>query len=335
MAFAVRRGEANRRAVRRMARRELEKARAAWTRPHRPLHARAHDVRTAIKKVRGLIGLVRPVVGSPARKAERDLRRTASTLGPIRDAKVMLATFDELVAASGLERNPGARQVRERLLRSAQREVRRPRTRKALERVDDALRRSRRRVDDWIPGSGGWSAVSEGLEESYRRVRRAMKRAYRDVDGESFHAWRRSLKTHRHQLRALEPLWPRALDARIAELGELDNHLGREHDLTVLEEKIQEERACFSSERHCAPLLAELEQQRDRLREQMRPLGARLFAEKPAAFRRRVHRYFDAFRNEPPGISEEALDPESRVARGRLEAGSPAAASRAGSRGPR
>jgi CHAD domain-containing protein len=313
MAFAIRRGETMPHAVRRLARRELKSARAGWSRPHQTLNTRAHDVRTATKKVRALVSVIQPAVGRPAKKAERRLQRTAATLGPVRDAKVMLATFDDLVAVSNLERNPAARRVRERLLQSAQHEVKRPRTRKALARIDDALRRSLRRVDDWVPRSGGWRVLADGLEDGHRRARRAMKRAYLDRSGESFHAWRRALKAHRHQMRALQPLWPRALGAQVAELNELGELLGREHDLTVLEEKIQDERACFADERHCARLLAELERRREQLREQMRAPGARLFAERPAAFRRRMHRYWVAFRDEPPGIAEQALEPKSHA----------------------
>jgi hypothetical protein len=114
-------------------------------------------------------------------------------------------------------------------------------------------------------------------------------------------------------MRALQPLWPRALEAQVAELSELGELLGQEHDLTLLEGKIQEGRACFADERHCARLLAELEQRRQQLREQVRAPGARLFAEKSAAFRMRMHRYWQAFRDEPPGIAEKALDPKPRA----------------------
>ena len=318
MAFEVRRGESPRRAVRRMARRELKAARRAWNQPHRSLNHRAHDVRAALKKVRALIRLVEPGVGRAARKAERRLQRTAATLGPVRDARVMVSTFDSLVTAARLDRNPGAQGVRDHLLENARSEAKRPRTRKALERVDAALRAAVRRVDEWTPRSGGWRVLADGLEACYRRARRAMRRAHLDATGETFHAWRRALKTHRHQMRALEPLWPRALDAQLDELGTLDTFLGQEHDLTVLEETVLEQRACFADERHCARLLAELERRREELRGQMLAPGARLFAEKPSAFRRRMHRYFDAFREEAPGIAQEVLDPRAHAGDGRM-----------------
>ena len=317
MAFEVRRGESLRRALRRMARQELRAARRAWSRPHRTLNSRAHDVRAALKKVRAIIRLVEPAVGKRATRAEQRLRRIAATLGPIRDAGVLVATFDHVVAAAGLGRNAGAGSVREHLLANARHEAQRPRTRKAIERIDRALRRSRRRVDEWTPRSGSWRVIAAGLEKGYRRSRRAMGRAHLDPSGETFHAWRRALKAHRHQVRVLEPWWPRVLDAQLEELGELDTRLGQEHDLTVLEETVLRERACFPDEHHCSRLLAELEERRERLRDQMLAPGARLFAEKPSAFRRRMHRYFDAFREEAPGIAERVLDPEAHASNGR------------------
>ena len=311
MALAIRRGESMKRAVRRMARRELEKARVAWGRRSQPMSDRVHDVRAAIKKVRGVIRLVEPRTRRRARRAERRLQDLAAALGPVRDAHIVLATYDELTATAHLKRNRHARRVRRQLRKLSNREVHRPRTRKVFERVDEELRRARRRVDSWTPRSGQWRAIADGLEATYRDARRAIKRAYSDPSGATFHAWRRALKSHLHQARALQALWPRTFDAQIAELAQVDDILGREHDLTLLEETLEAQRACFTDEEHCARLLAELEQRRERLRKQARAPGERLFAEKPRALRRRVHRYFKAFLREPAGIATRALDTTS------------------------
>jgi CHAD domain-containing protein len=147
-----------------------------------------------------------------------------------------------------------------------------------------------------VPSEDRWRTIGEGLEDGYRRARQAMTAAYRSDTGADFHAWRRAVKTHRHQVHALEPVAPRRMAARLDKLDRLGDLLGDEHDLVVLEQTIRDEQSCFPDERNCDHLLRLVSAQRFRLRERARPLGEQLFAEPPSRFRDQMRRDFRAFR---------------------------------------
>ena len=297
MAFQIKPGEALPHAITRMARAELADARDAVAAPRRSVDERVHDVRTAIKKVRALVRLVKhEAPRRRARRADRRLRKVAGAVSAARDAEVVLKTFDGVVRAMQARPGESLAQARAHLggrLRAHARPLRRKRKTEAL---GARLARARRAVESWVPNDDRWRAIGRGLTKGYRRAREAMAAAYRSESGADFHAWRRAVKTHRHQMQALETVAPRTLRPRLDTLDRLGDLLGDEHDLTVLEETVREEQACFADERQCDHLLRLIAQRRFRLRDRARPLGKKLFAERPSDFRDRLHADFRDFR---------------------------------------
>jgi hypothetical protein len=102
---------------------------------------------------------------------------------------------------------------------------------------------------------------------------------------------------HRYHLELLQELWPRQLKARRSEVKTLGAMLGDDHDLAVLRAVVESESASFGDESAGMPLdLAD--RHRDELRAGMRPLGRRVFAERPKALVSRYEAYWRAWRNE-------------------------------------
>jgi CHAD domain-containing protein len=312
VAFRLHRGESIRHAIGRMAREELEEARKALL-SDRSATRKVHDVRTAIKKVRALARCVRPAVGKRARRADRRLRRIARDLAPARDAHTLATTFSRLARDVGRGRSQDLRRARQKLGKRIRKDAGSASARR-LRRIADRLAKSRDRVDRWMPDDEGWKAIGEGFARSYRRARRAMRRARTSVrraarkrSGVRMHAWRRTAKAYGYQARALEPVWPKEMEALRSEIEMLGDLLGREHDLTVLESALREEGACPADRPDCGLLLAKLEGDRRRIRREAAVLGDRLFAEKPGAMRKRMKRYFEAFEEEPVGTAARLL----------------------------
>jgi CHAD domain-containing protein len=319
LASRIKGGEPIPRAIARVARRQLSAAFKGLTDPQRSLSDRIHDLRTATKKVRALVRLVRPSVGGPARRENRRLRKIARSISGLRDAEVLLSTFDRLTEPQGSRQSASLSAARAaleaRLRERAQPFERGPQ----IERLGARVRRARRRVARWTPAGDRWRTIGPGLTESYRRARDAMARAYRrggadgaasaggpvaadanqgdrNQSGADFHAWRRAVKTHRHQIRLLEALCPRELAPRLEQLDQLGEWLGEEHDLTVLEQALRSNDISLPDGRGRQRLLARLGDQRRGLRARARPLGEQLFSQGPQVFNRRIHGLFRAFR---------------------------------------
>ena len=283
MAFRIERGEPIPHAIARMARAELARAREIIGVERRPLTTRIHELRVSLKKVRALTRMVRPVVGPAARREDRRLRKLARSVSPIRDAQVLLETFTELGAKGGVEARPSLEAALEGRLRER---ARRLEPSNGLDELARRLRKARRRVERWAPDAddsrAGMSGLIEGYREGYRRARKAMAKAYRVQSGATFHAWRRAVKAHRHQVHVLEAWGPRHLERRLNELDRLDTSLGDEHDLGLLAEALRAEKTCAPDD--CARLLDLLARRRRQLRVAARPLGNRLFAVRPRDF---------------------------------------------------
>lgn len=261
-------------AVRRIAREEASQA-LEMVRATGELGPRVHAMRKTVKKLRGLLRLVRPVF--PHAAAENAVLRDAGRgLSGLRDAAVQLATA-ELLA----ERLPEDR--REELVFSFREAVAHHDARAEEEmlppfaHVMDALIL---RSEGWHLTQDGWAAIEPGLAVTWTAARRAMKAARANPDADALHEWRKRVKDHWYQARLLKPIWPDLMDPHVRATDDLGERLGLMNDLAVFRERIE-----------AAPLSPELRAEAHdlatlrhaELMEQVIPLGRRLLAGKAEA----------------------------------------------------
>jgi CHAD domain-containing protein len=159
----------------------------------------------------------------------------------------------------------------------------------------------------------GFDALAEGLKKTYARARKARRAAYAKGEAKLFHEWRKRVKYHGYHVRLLRSLWAGPLEARRDELDELSDLLGDDHDLGDLRETVLErpdELGDLGAEPVIQTLLGLVVERQIELRSRARPLGARLFAEKPKRFTGRLRRYWDAWQREVEAGPEAARGPE-------------------------
>jgi len=251
------------------------------------VEAAVHDVRKRCKEVRSLARLVRSAIGDDAFTSFNSAVREAATeLGPIRDAHAVLETFGNLLEASGVS---GDRQLAQ--LRSTHAEAADRATAEAagdtarLERARRQLSSARRMSRKW-PVPGGFADVAHGIETVYRRGRRALSDARDQPTDESIHEWRKSVKHLFHAMHLIEAAAPSVLTPMVEQLDQLGDALGDDHDLAVLVEQLGDDQDRVVD-------LARAQQAE--LRQRAFRQGATVYAEKPAAFRRRIERYWETF----------------------------------------
>ena len=136
--------------------------------------------------------------------------------------------------------------------------------------------------------------IEDGLLRTYRRGRKALRIAYETPTAENFHEWRKRVKYHWYHLRLLRELWPAPMKPLAAEAKRLADLLGDDHDLAVLRETLVRDADTFGSASLIEALRALGKRRQDQLRTESKPLGWRLFAEKPGDFSRRMQRYWCA-----------------------------------------
>lgn len=293
---------------RRIAREQLTKALDALEHDG-ALHEGVHDARKRVKKLRGLLRLVRPAFRRYGQENAR-LRDAARTLSGLRDHTAMIETLDRLSA-----RHPG--RLDEGDIAPLRRALEARRDEAAgnddpdgrIEAFRDVLRKTRNRAEDWTLGAKGWKALGPGLAATCAGGREAAARARRKGRAEDFHELRKRVKDHGYHARLLAPVWPVLMEPYADLLDDLGERLGEQHDLVAFAPLVATSDLATATRVALGDLV---EEERRALEARALETGARVFAEKPKAMARRMGAWWDAWRADPGAVDQDdAKEPPS------------------------
>jgi CHAD domain-containing protein len=262
---------------------------------HEPASA-IHDARKAIKKERSLLRLAAPAIDrEQRRRVNAALRQTAHELGRAREADALLSALDGIAKRfAGQVPEATIDALRDRLAADQDAERTALDERAVPSRAARQLQAIQPILQDLRVERDGWPAVGGGLRRSYRRGRRAMARAAGSSSPERMHEWRKRAKDLWYHLRLLEPTLPGTMSGAAKDAHRLSELLGDLHDLAGLDTAVRERQADLAAD--LDPVLGLIEHRAEQLREEALSLGARVYAERPKAFLRRVRRYWKAAR---------------------------------------
>lgn len=299
MAFRFQAGEPTDDAVRRCAVEQLDKAIADLNEGVKadPVSA-VHDARKALKKERALLRLVRGAISSGTRRRQNAaLRDCAKRLSGTRDADVMLETIDALCQRyAGQLLEPTFAALREQLAGQGETAREALMGSGVIAEVSGQLHAIRSEMSGLELRKSGWSAIEPGLERGYRRGAKAMRTARRTRTAENLHQWRKRVKDLWYHLLLLEETAPHAVSGYADDAHLLSDLLGDDHDLAVLAETLESVRGEVAVD--VEAVLSLIATRREQLQGEAFLLGARVYAESPKHFNRRLHRYWKAWRAE-------------------------------------
>ena len=246
-----------------------------------------HDARRRVKKIRAVIRLVRPVLDQSSVAVDKDLRDVSHLLAPVADGQGVIATLDQLARRyQDLLPPRVVASIRAGLVDRGARADRHAWTEQVLQTAAAALRAERRHVKEWRLHADGFRAIAPGLERSVRRARNAMMQAWARPDAAHYHAWRRYVKDHWFHVRLLEGPCANRLAAEQRRLEALDGMLGEHHNLVLLRHVlVTDSRVSRQQTAQCLRIVSSYQRV---LRQHAQSLGARIYAEKPRRFVRRV-----------------------------------------------
>jgi CHAD domain-containing protein len=260
-----------------------------------------HEARKACKRLRALFRLVRPSIPDRRYRAlNTGVRDAARELSASRDAEALVAMLDDLLAAHGADPDGDLLVVRkgleERVGEAEWGETEGPprplvRARERLELARDIA------VSTQVAGDG-FRSLRGGLAINYRRGQRAMRALQREGTAEQSHEWRKAVKYGWHHLQLLEDTAPSVLGPAANRFHQLSDALGDAHNLAVMRELLEASPTHFGGTEPTEAVLAMAALSRAELEQRAIRLGARLYAETPRAFGRRLHAYWRAARQE-------------------------------------
>lgn len=293
MSSHIRPGKSASKEVQRIARKRLAKARDALNSPPRQRDKGVHQARKRIKELRAVLRLVRKPLGKRYRSENHRLRDAARLLSDLRDSAAQVEAWDALMAHT--PDVPGEMtEIRQRLAgrpansrRSANQALG-----EALAMLDEV----EAAVVDWPLQGKGFALFEASLQKTLSDGRAALELAEREPTAHHLHEWRKRVKDQWYQTRYLALAWPEYFELRTAQLKELAQLLGDDHDLFMLQERLVAQPTLFGdvpTREQVAQLIAA---RRAGLQAEAFRLGRRLYAESPKALRRRWRKYWELAR---------------------------------------
>jgi CHAD domain-containing protein len=247
MAFELRSDESVADGLRRLAAKELRRARREVSRAVPPGDKAVHDARRSVKKARAILQLVQANHGRRLDGSRKRLRSVNRTLSRLRDTDAMQNVLEQLREANPrLVSQKTFARIRRRLASIKREAIDTVKPRKYWGRIDKMLRALRRSAKHWTPRDGGFDAVAPGIRRAHKRGRKALSRARRQERAEDFHEWRKAMKTLWYALRLVERSCPR-VRRDIAALHRAETWLGDEHNAVVLCTELSRDRSVCRS----------------------------------------------------------------------------------------
>ncbi|WP_415188668.1 CHAD domain-containing protein [Rhodomicrobium sp.] len=248
-----------------------------------------HAARRHFKRTRALIALVKAADrGDAARTAQGLISHAGRLLSASRDAQVAVGAAETLRAEFA-----GASHERLFSDLSSWLEARRGNAleRAVSEKIGNAIAEVAKAKAGLFQFDFGDASVKDLLGaavRTYKRGRRAMKKALASGHAEDLHEWRKQVQRHWRQTLLLRTAWPREAKARSKLAKTLSDALGLHHDLAVLRDMIEQNRAVFRSPSDVNTLLRFIDEKQAALLADAKERGKQLYAEKPKAFHARL-----------------------------------------------
>jgi CHAD domain-containing protein len=264
-----------------------------------------HEVRKRLKKLRGLLRLVRFMMPDQYRDLNIKYRDIGRVLSDLRDARAKLEALDKLEKRTRSETDATVfESVRSRLENDYRRQT------KDGKAIMVGLKQTAADLTTMLDQGEHWNftqpsaqTLMQGVEQTYRRARKAYQHCYQssDATGADFHEWRKRTKYLWYEIQLVENCWPEPLKALRDQLKALASILGDEHDLTVIQTTLKDNIHQFEDTETLHPFIGVLQGWQIELRLAARQSGARLFAEKPKQFAGRLQTYWETCEIENQG----------------------------------
>jgi len=235
-----------------------------------------HRVRRRLKRARSILYVVEEVPGANRENRAAQVRDIGGMLAVARDADVLAREARRILARAEGATVAAAGVLVERL------EMERAEAHRVLPALDEVAARLRAAEADARSLPDRFEAgrlLAEAIVACHRRGRRDWRDLSEGFSTEVLHDWRKRVKRRRH-LSALVPIETTvttpAVQRDLAELGEV---LGEEHDLALLEQRLDGDRALLR-EREGREAVADLvARRRRRLAKKAIELGDELYGQ--------------------------------------------------------
>lgn len=224
-------------------------------------------------------------------------RDAARTLSFVRDAHVLIQTYDEFFDAYTDQFTRSAPVSVRQQLAIRQKEIYRTgRVVQKLKEFRETMIEAQQRVYSWDLNKHSFDAISGGLAMTYKRARKAAATAHTDRTTKAFHDFRKHIKYHWYHARLLEPIWPQLMKAHCNAAGQLGEILGDHHNMAVFRQTLTEAPLLFGTPEDVETLIGLTKRRQAELEVEVWALSGKLLIESSKPFTQRWGAYWNVWR---------------------------------------
>ena len=268
MSYAIERDETLPASILRIMDEQIVRARDTLVDGSLSAEKRVHEARKRFKETRALLRMIRQPLGEHFDHENAWFRDAARDLAAARDADAVIGALEKLELPKAVGR-------RARKTLDAQRQEHPP-LEPVIANVVDQLVVAQGRLGMWPELDDSFATIAGGLVRAYRGGRDRP---------DDLHEWRKRVKEHWYHVQLLRHVWPDMMKPYAEVLSELSHALGDHHDLQVLRERLAEMPAVIEA----------IDERQKELEAKAEQIGARVYAEKPAAWLARMRKYWKAW----------------------------------------
>lgn len=241
-------------------------------------HEVIHEVRKSLKKIRGMLRLVRDHIDF-YKEANAFFRDEGRRISDLRDATSVIETLDDLYDrySDQLYQKTFDGYRDHLVLRRKKMATENPEVSGVLKSIGDRLQKKYAEIDSWKMTIETFAELAPGIERVYKRGRKGYERALETQSPDDFHDWRKRIKYLRYQLEVLNRIWPNFLETWEDELHELSDRIGHDRDLFMLSELVHREQGAFADRESCELLQSLIAFRRSQMQSDALKLGKRLY----------------------------------------------------------
>ncbi|MES2790156.1 MAG: CHAD domain-containing protein [Planctomycetota bacterium] len=256
-----------------------------------------HDIRKRLKKVRAVLRLVRAGLHQKTFRREKNcFRETAEPLRDVRDAQVLIETFDKLLRNSNDNLSLRACADFREFLETRKQQICDQFWATSLHRhhVMRHLRHARRYLAAKQLSHLTWPVLRRGLKEVYIAGSQAFSIATTNQTAEHLHDWRKQVKCLWYQLQVLKPVWEKMQDEFGHELDQLAEILGDDHDLAMLHQVVMTEAIAGGHDAELEDLTVVIDRRRSELERAAFDLGRQVYRHRPKVLMQQIDDWWKA-----------------------------------------
>lgn len=253
-------------------------------------HEAVHELRKRFKELRAVIRLIRDALGDIYQQENHFYRDLGRQITDIRDLKAFIEALNLLKDQHNEQLYKNAFSKTEAFLNN------RLSTLAEKMNLEETLLYIKSQLDEhaiiikeWPVELKAFKDISKSLERVYERGYKMMRIINSDPSVENFHELRKRGKYMRYHMDLISFIWPGMMNAEEQEFGNFSDLLGDDHDLALLLSLLTKEKP---DEEEYQLLKAIINDKRAALQRGILELGAKLYAERPRIFVRRIGKYW-------------------------------------------